>query len=73
MSPDVSAADFEQEDPSESEEELPRKRAPQTKKPRVKRFKHSAKAKNEALVHWPPSKIFGDEITVRTFCYLVLR
>ena len=20
---------------------------------------------NEALVHWPPSKIFGDEITVR--------
>ena len=28
---------------------------------------------NEALVHWPPSKIFGDEITVRIIHYLFLR
>jgi len=29
---------------------------------------------NKALVHWPPSKIFGDEITIigsfsQTFCF----
>ena len=27
---------------------------------------------NKALVHWPPSKIFGDEIKVRPYCALLI-